>query len=100
MKCGKCGHLLLKDTMGNFYLGIRLPTREYRPTEAHHRAQKKWRDNKDNKEHFNKWRRKWRKNLPKEKKEQYRLQKNEYMRAYYQRNRKKIMASTNSRKNC
>jgi predicted RNA-binding protein with RPS1 domain len=70
MKCRQ--HVILQDTAGCFKLAIRI-SREYRPTEAHHRAQKKWRDNKDNKEHFNKRRRKWRKNLPKEKKDQYRL---------------------------
>jgi hypothetical protein len=40
--------VILLDTAGCFKLAIRI-TREYRPTEAHHKAQKKWRDNKNRK---------------------------------------------------
>jgi len=89
----KRGQLILKDTHGNLYIAFRIPTRagKYRPTESHHRAQKKWRDNKDNREHFNKWRKNWRKNLPFEQWQHYREQKREYMKGYYQKNRHHIL---------
>jgi hypothetical protein len=85
----KCGHLLLRDTRGNFYLGIKLPTREYKPTEGHKRAQKKWRIK--NPHYHTNYSRNWKKRLPIDKKEYYRIQKNEYMKGYYERNRDRII---------
>jgi hypothetical protein len=88
----KCRHVLLQDTSGSFKLAIRLPTKDYQPKiDKHKQAQKKWRDKPENKEWFNNYRRKWRKNLPFEKWEYYRQQKQQYMKGYYQKNRQHIL---------
>jgi hypothetical protein len=122
----KCGHLLLRDTRGNFYLGIRLPTPKLKDRYKHGRAQyfreyqkrpgvrqrhriltrewkkknpekvkqsrKKW--TKKNPDYNRNYKREWKKHLSFEKWEYYRNQKNEYMRAYYRKNRKRIMANS------
>jgi hypothetical protein len=78
----KCRHVLLLDTSGSFKLAIRLPTKDYRPRlrdrkendtlyrlrhpERVKQSKRNWQQN--NKDHFNRWCRKWRNNMPEEKK--------------------------------
>jgi len=72
----------------------RILTREWKKKnpEKVKQSRKKW--TKKNPDYNRNYKREWRKHLPFEKWEYYRNQKNEYMRAYYRKNRKRIMANS------
>jgi hypothetical protein len=53
------------------------------------RAQKKW--GPKNPHYHTNYSREWKRNLPIERKEYYRLQKNEYVKGYYERNKQHIL---------
>ena len=78
----KDGHLLLRDTRGNFYLGIRLPTKDYQPRDnykdRHLLCLKHWR--KRNMEHLQQYGK------------QYYLDHKKESHAYYLKNKKKLLA--------
>ena len=78
----KGGHLLLRDTRGNFYLGIRLPTKDYQP-----------RDNyKDRHLLYLKHRRKRNRQHIQQQGKQYYLDHKKEFHAYYLKDKKKLLA--------